>query len=79
MEYFPLPFLFFRAFRSTKQGVLYRYYFIFGIIASLLYAVSDEIHQSFTAMRDPSFFDFLADSGGVLIGGFLLRPVIRDP
>ncbi|MCM1307962.1 MAG: VanZ family protein [Butyrivibrio sp.] len=33
----------------------------------VLYAVSDELHQSFTAGRTPSFWDVLIDSAGALL------------
>ena len=39
---------------------------VFSIIISALYAVSDEIHQSFTADRSPAILDVVIDSSGAL-------------
>ncbi|MDR0909473.1 MAG: VanZ family protein [Spirochaetaceae bacterium] len=41
------------------------------IAVSILYGLSDEIHQYFTPGRDCNIFDLLADSLGALIGAFL--------
>jgi len=39
---------------------------VFGLFIALGYAASDEIHQAFVPMRDPSFFDWTADAVGIL-------------
>ena len=39
---------------------------VYSIIISALYAVSDEIHQSFTADRSPAILDVVIDSSGAL-------------
>jgi len=45
-----------------------------------LWAISDEIHQSFTPGRDASFFDWLSDTGGAFVGAvifvFVLTKII---
>jgi len=71
LEFFPLPFLFFRAFRNSSVETLGKNYFYFGMIASVFYACSDEIHQLFIPLRVASFADFLADCLGIVIGGYL--------
>ncbi len=38
-----------------------------SILFSIIYACSDEYHQSFVATRGPSFSDVLIDSAGVLL------------
>ena len=45
------------------------------LISGLLFAVSDEIHQSFVPGRDADVRDFLADAGGIITGMlfFLIR------
>ncbi|MFA7256165.1 MAG: VanZ family protein [Kiritimatiellales bacterium] len=45
------------------------------IISGLLFAVSDEFHQSFVPGRDADVRDFLADAGGIItvILFFLIR------
>lgn len=41
---------------------------LLSIVASGLYAVSDEIHQNFTAGRGPGLVDVLIDTGGAIVG-----------
>ena len=41
---------------------------MFSFIFSMLYAISDEIHQGFTEDRYPSPFDVMIDSSGALCG-----------
>lgn len=48
-----------------------------SILVSYLYAISDEIHQSFTPGRTPKFTDTLIDLLGILIGFLLFRYVIK--
>lgn len=47
----------------------------FPLIVAILYAASDEIHQSFVPGRCLSLADFFFDSAGVLIG-YLVWPII---
>lgn len=51
---------------SRKTGRLWFCIFAAWTVC-LLYAVSDEFHQSFTAGREASFRDVLIDSAGALI------------
>lgn len=46
---------------------------ITSILISYLYAVSDEIHQSFTPGRMPKFTDTLIDLLGILIGFLVVK------
>ena len=41
---------------------------IYALLISALYAVSDEIHQGFTADRSPAILDVAIDSSGALFG-----------
>ncbi len=41
---------------------------VFSLISCVLYAISDEIHQNFSAGRGPSPKDVLIDSAGALCG-----------
>lgn len=45
--------------------------FLLAVFIASVYAVSDEIHQSFVPGRDSSFIDFLTDSAGILFASFL--------
>lgn len=48
------------------------------IIIAYLYAISDEIHQSFTPGRSPRFQDTLIDLGGILIGIFIYQKIFSS-
>ncbi|HEX7064261.1 MAG TPA: VanZ family protein [Bacillales bacterium] len=64
--YFVLAFLLVRAFSQfmrTRGKV-----FWFSLFLAVLYAVSDEFHQSFTAGRTPLPLDVVLDSFSALIG-----------
>ncbi|WP_155987987.1 VanZ family protein [Gorillibacterium massiliense] len=68
-----LSFLMF--FRSLK---VYRWKgFLFAVAASLLYAISDEIHQSFTADRTPLVQDVVVDFVGAVVGAAILSFILR--
>ena len=45
---------------------------LWSFLAGTIYAVSDEIHQSFVAGRAPAAFDVCIDSAGVFIGTVLV-------
>ncbi|MFI5206348.1 MAG: VanZ family protein [Candidatus Paceibacterales bacterium] len=65
LEYFILSFLIMRAFG-------FRNYFL-TIIIALLYATSDEYHQTFVIGRSGKFSDIIFDLSGILLGtGFVL-------
>jgi VanZ family protein len=44
---------------------------IFSLVLLILYALSDEIHQSFVPGRDANAFDLMADIAGGSIGIFM--------
>jgi len=51
---------------KAKKNVL------FSIIFSILYAVIDELNQSFTPLRSASLFDILVDAIGIVLAGLIL-------
>jgi len=65
IEYATLYFLFFIANSSTKKSASFAY----------LYALSDELHQSFVPGREGKFVDTLIDLLGITIA-ILLTPLI---
>jgi VanZ family protein len=70
-EYFVLGLLLFRAFRnSATRPHLWRLA-LFSLAVIVLYAASDEYHQTFVASRTPSIIDVGIDS----FGGFLAQCV----
>lgn len=50
----------------------YRYLRVAALIA-LLYAMSDEWHQSFTPGRGPTIRDVFIDSGGILLSSWMIQ------
>jgi VanZ family protein len=66
-EYFILGLLLFRAFRSDSPHAWRLLWTLYAIIAVVLYAMSDEFHQSFVSARTASLIDVSIDSeGGIL-------------
>ena len=71
IEYGILGFLLYRALRVSK---LAKQVFILAIIFSILYALSDEIHQLFVPGRKFDLWDLAADSvGAILVTLYLKR------
>lgn len=71
IEYFILGLLLFRALRAdSTESRIHRWTFT-AFLVVVLYAASDEVHQSLVASRTASFFDVAIDTvGGVLSQGF---------
>ncbi|HXD34203.1 MAG TPA: VanZ family protein [Pyrinomonadaceae bacterium] len=65
-EYAILGLLTARAFIDSSRAGLRRHWFVDGLILIILYALSDEYHQSFVAARTASIFDSLIDISGGL-------------
>lgn len=74
-EYFILGILLFRAFRGGSKELRSLRWALVSSIVVLLYAVSDEFHQSFIAARTASLVDVGIDTlGGILAQGvYILR------
>jgi VanZ family protein len=69
-EYFILGFLLFRAFRSGSVELKTLRWVSFSVILVIIYAASDEFHQSFVATRTASLVDVGIDiTGGVFAQG----------
>ena len=66
-EYTVLTTLLLRAFKRTWHEWTWRRAWITAAIIAVLYALSDEFHQSFVPGRGPSVHDVLIDSVGVII------------
>ncbi len=69
LEYIILTFLLIRVLKNyniSKKKILF-----LAIILSVLYAFSDEYHQSFIPGREPSFNDITIDTLGVLLTAWL--------
>ena len=68
-SYAILAILFERALALPRRGK------VAALVLTMLYAISDEFHQSFTPGRTPSVADALADLVGALLG--LYAPRLR--
>jgi len=65
-----LAILFFRAFRTTFLRNNEDCLMLLSMLASVLYGVSDEIHQYFVPSRNADMADVLADTMGSMCGVF---------
>jgi len=74
VEYAFLYFLFFRAFYcSTRKKPHFKSIFLYSFILSVLFAISDEFHQTYTPTRQPK----IRDVGIDLLGIVLIYSIIR--
>lgn len=69
-EYAILAALFLRAFRTLPFKNKNRFIIFLSIIASIVYGLSDELHQYFIPYRNASFMDVVADTAGSIFGVF---------
>ncbi|MDD5282250.1 MAG: VanZ family protein [Candidatus Omnitrophica bacterium] len=67
VEYFILAWLLYRAFAGSFDNINIPRLFIYPTAISFLYAISDELHQSFVPSRNCSILDLLIDAMGILI------------
>jgi VanZ family protein len=65
-EYAVLAFLAQRAFITSTNAFILRYWFQLGLLLVVLYALLDEYHQSFVPTRTPSIYDSAIDIAGGL-------------
>jgi VanZ family protein len=72
-EYAVLATLGARAFRHSWHQVLRRNWFWLALILVIVYALSDEFHQSFVPSRTASINDCLIDTAGAFIALMIIR------
>lgn len=58
--------------RDKKYFTFYKISLI-TILLSMIFAITDEIHQGFTPGRDADIFDLIADFAGLIIAFFLTK------
>lgn len=75
-EYGILAFLLWRAIIHSVKSSRVKTSFSAGILA-LLYAISDEFHQSFVPTRGPSVWDVLIDGIGIILVLWVIRSRVR--
>jgi VanZ family protein len=73
MEYAVLGLLAARAFRTSSRELLRSRWFWMSLLLVVLYALSDEFHQSFIPSRRASIYDSMIDSAGGLTGLLIYR------
>ncbi len=71
-EYFILGLFLFRAFRGESLQTWRLRWAVYTIIWVVLYALSDEFHQSFVATRTASIVDVSIDSAGGVLSQFVI-------
>ncbi len=67
LEYALLYFLLFRAFLKSLHKEKKKNAYLFAVIVSVLYAISDELHQTLTPTREGSPRDILIDTIGIYL------------
>lgn len=67
IEYSIFSALLFLAFFTSGKEFLKKHAFLISSLVGIAYAVSDELHQKFVPGRSCEFFDFLADSLGIIV------------
>jgi VanZ family protein len=65
-EYAVLAFLARRAFITSSHAFIQRFWFQLGFLLVVIYALLDELHQSFVASRTGSIYDSALDVAGGL-------------
>lgn len=63
---------------STYENIKRKYQIYISAIIGILYAFSDEIHQSFTPGRGPKITDVFIDSLGVFFGMAVILLIIES-
>jgi len=71
IEYAVFGLLAVRAFKYSTQKMFYESFKILALLLTILYGVSDEVHQLFVPSRQFSVFDIAADTIGGMLGVLL--------
>jgi VanZ family protein len=74
-EYAILAVLLARALRASSRESLRDRWFLISLVLIIVYALSDEFHQSFVPSRTASIYDSMIDSAGGLFALFVFRRV----
>lgn len=71
-EYFVFSILINIALRYYSNKRIRTYLYLIAALISIVFAVTDEVHQYFVPGRETAFLDFLADSLGTIAGQLFL-------
>ena len=70
--------LFFYSLKNQNKSVKLRKYSLeYAFLFTVLYGISDEIHQSFVPFRSADFFDALADLLGAFVVYIIMKTIIQ--
>ena len=72
VEYFVLYWLLFRAW-SRKGELINKKVFVWSMVVAILYALSDEWHQTFVPGREGTLRDVGFDTIGILLSSTLIK------
>jgi VanZ family protein len=80
VEFGILSWLLGKAFRTAKKEFFIKQAGILAIIITILYGISDEIHQSFVSHRSTEFYDVIFDGIGAILAQaiFLTKRISTD-
>jgi len=70
-EYVILFLLWYRSFRNTSQ-IAKKRMIIYSLLLAILYAFSDEFHQTFVSGRTGRWFDVGVDASGAVFGSLMV-------
>ncbi len=76
-EYVVLCIFYIRALKNTTKLSDKKIY-LFSVIFSIVYAITDEIHQSFVPTRNCNIFDLFFDTVGVGLGKFVYKKILKN-
>jgi len=79
LAYMPFGFLLARGIKNTKPSIPKRALLWSVFVVSLLYGLSDEVHQSFVPGRDAGIVDLMADTLGGFLGGHGYLLFLKHP
>ena len=68
-----LGFLTTRGMNHSSNQFLKQKYFVMGILISVLYSITDEVHQYFVPGRYASLLDLIADILGIIMFAWIYR------
>ena len=71
LEFFIFAVLFIRVYPSVKNRMSYHEHIYAAVILTMIYGLSDELHQAFVPGREISVWDWTADSLGGISAGIL--------
>jgi len=77
LVYIPFGFLVARGIGSIKFSLSWKKIWLLVFLATFLYGVSDEYHQSLVPGRDSGAIDLIMDTIGGVIGGYFYLYVTR--